>query len=343
MSPLNNDSGNFQAPPAAWWTPLPDNKVSCQLCPLQCTLKINQHGPCETRFNSEGQMKPLHYGQIVAAATDPIEKKPLYHFHPGSFITSVAAPGCNLHCRFCQNHNISQGKNAGRNTESVSVQDVIDVAFQDNSVGIAFTYSEPLVWFEFVRDCAAEAKQKGLKTVLVTNGFLNPEPLAEILPFIDAANIDLKAMDNDFYRKICKAELQPVLKAIRQFHDAGVHLELTNLLIPGHNDSPEEIDKLVDFIADLNPQIPLHFSAYHPAWKMQAPATPVSTMKRVREQAAVKLPWVYLGNVPGETGRDTLCPQCNLTAILRTGFKAKVNLAAEAHCPGCGFNFPIVS
>ncbi len=329
---------------AAWWTSLPDGKVSCELCPIACTLKPGQDGPCGTRANRHGVMQALHYGELVSAGVDPIEKKPLYHFHPGRSILSVAAPGCNLHCQFCQNHSISQGagKVTSAATSSATPEQVVESALAENSMGIAFTYSEPLVWYEFVLDTARLARAAGLKNVLVTNGFLNPEPLAEILPWIDAANIDLKAMDDGFYRKICKAGLQPVLAAVRQFHAAGVHLELTNLIIPGHNDSPEQIDELVDFVADLDQGIPLHFSAYHPAWKMEAPATPRSTMQRALKQAKKKLPWVYLGNIGGADGRDTLCPGCGESVVRREGFQARVNLDNKGGCSNCGGQIPIV-
>ena len=325
---------------AAWWHPQSDGKVKCELCPIACTLKPGQNGPCGTRTNCDGVMHPLHYGELVAAGMDPIEKKPLYHFHPGRQILSVAAPGCNLHCMFCQNANISQGQQ--QVTSTTTPQQVVEVALSRNSLGIAYTYSEPLVWFEFVRDTARKAKDAGLKNVLVTNGFLNPEPLAELLPCIDAANIDLKAMDNDFYRNICKAELAPVLGAIRQFHAAGVHLELTNLLIPGHNDSHEQINGLVDFVADLDADIPLHFSAYYPAWKMDAPPTPHSTLLKALELARKKLSWVYLGNVGGEDGRDTVCPGCGRVVINRAGTQARVDLTEGAECLGCQRLLPII-
>jgi len=282
----------------------------------------------------------LSYGQIVSVAVDPLEKKPLYHFHPGRDILSVAAVGCNLHCLFCQNWSISQGRETP--ASDTSPEALVDAALRAGSVGIAYTYSEPLVWFEFVRDTARLAHRKGLKNVLVTNGFLNPEPLAELLPLIDAANIDLKAMDDRFYRRICKARLEPVLAAIRQFHAAGVHLELTNLLIPGYNDDDEGIIALVDFVADLDSEIPLHFSAYFPAWRMDAPPTPPQTLLRALDLAVRRLPWVYLGNAAVGKGRDTVCPDCGTVLIERVGMRADSRLQGRPICPGCGRTVPVV-
>ncbi len=328
------------APQAAWWQPLPNGQAACQLCPIECRLREGQVGPCATRANRAGVMEPLHYGRIVAAGVDPIEKKPLYHFYPGRSILSVAAPGCNLHCQFCQNWAISQSAEA--RTTAASPEDLVRLALAEKAAGIAFTYSEPLVWFEFVRDTARLARQEGLKNVLVTNGFLNPEPLAELLPWIDAANVDLKSMDPVFYRKVCKAQLPPVLAAIRQFHEAGVHLEVTNLVIPGHNDLDAQISELVDFVAGLSPAIPLHFSAYHPAWKMDAPATPRETLLRAHSLAAKKLQWVYLGNVAANVGRDTDCAQCGENLVQRPGNRGISHLDASGRCPACAAPSPFI-
>ncbi|MCK9997502.1 MAG: AmmeMemoRadiSam system radical SAM enzyme [Candidatus Krumholzibacteria bacterium] len=325
---------------AAWWRPLDNGQVACDLCPIACRLREGQTGPCATRANHEGTMVPLHYGRIVSSAIDPIEKKPLYHFHPGSPILSVAAPGCNLHCMFCQNWNISQ--NGEARTLKTSPTDLVAMAQAEESVGIAFTYSEPLVWYEFVKDTAGIVREKGLKNVLVTNGYLNPEPLAELLPLIDAANIDLKSMDDVFYRKICKARLEPVLASIRQFREAGVHLEITNLLIPGHNDRDDQITALVDFVAGLDQDIPLHFSAYHPAWKLNAQPTPPATLQRARELAAGKLKYVYLGNTNSSEGRDTVCPDCGTVVVERSGYRGVGKLTDGDRCPGCGARIPVV-
>ncbi|HPF69511.1 MAG TPA: AmmeMemoRadiSam system radical SAM enzyme [Candidatus Krumholzibacteria bacterium] len=325
---------------AAWWRALPNGQAACDLCPVGCRLRPGQTGPCGTRANRAGAMVPLHYGRVVSAALDPVEKKPLYHFHPGRTILSVAAPGCNLHCAFCQNWSISQRHDAP--TRAVTPAELAALARRQDAVGVAYTYSEPLVWYEFVRDAAAAVRAAGLANVVVTNGYLNREPLAALLPHLDAANIDLKSMDDRFYRKVCRAQLGPVLAAIRQVREAGVHLELTNLVIPGHNDAPEQIDRLVDWIADLDPDIPLHLSAYHPAWRMDAPATPRATLERAFAQASRRLRYVYLGNVAGELGRDTRCAGCGAVAVVRQGYATEVRMNGAA-CPGCGARLPVVT
>jgi pyruvate formate lyase activating enzyme len=328
------------SPAAQWWRPLENDEVACDLCPVGCRLSLDQDGPCGSRGNRAGAMVPRHYGRVVSAGTDPIEKKPLYHFHPGRSIFSVAAPGCNLHCLFCQNASISQECHAP--TTVATPQDLVAAAVAEGSVGIAYTYSEPLVWYEFVSDCAALARQNGLKNVLVSNGYLNRDPLEKLLTWIDAVNIDLKSMDDEFYRKVCQGKVAPVLAAIRQFHAAGVHLEVTNLLIPGYNDSEEQVDRLVDFVHSLGHDVPLHFSAYHPSWRLSAPPTPRQTLVRAREQALDRLEWVYLGNVGGEKGRDTICPDCGCVAIIRSGFQAKVQLGPAGTCIGCSRSLPLI-
>lgn len=327
-------------PAAAWWRPLANGQAACDLCPVGCRLRPGQTGPCGTRGNQAGTMRPLHDGRVATVALDPIEKKPLYHFHPGRDILSVAAPGCNLHCQFCQNWGLSQRPDAP--TRPATPADLVAAARARGSVGLAFTYSEPLVWFEFVRDAAQAAREAGLAVVLVTNGYLNAEPLAELLPLVDAANIDLKAMDDRFYRRVCRARLEPVLAAIRAFTAAGVHVELTNLVIPGYNDDDAALDRLVDFVAGLGRPVPLHFSAYRPAWRLQAPPTPASTLLRARERARRRLDWVYLGNVPLAEGCDSRCPGCDSLLVDRRGYRGRSQLAPGGRCPGCGAAQPFV-
>jgi len=240
-------------------------------------------------------MVALQYGEVVALALDPIEKKPLLHFHPGSRILSLAARGCNLHCAFCQNWSISQ--ELDRPVRRLAPEQAVALARSEGSLGLAYTYSEPLVWFEYVRDTAKLARAAGLKNVVVTNGFIEPGPLEELVPWIDAANVDLKSMDEAFYRKVCKARLAPVLATIRRLHAAGVHLEITNLVIPGLNDADDQLRAVADFVASVDRRIPLHFSAYHPSWRLQAPPTPRETMERAARIGRALLESVHLGNV----------------------------------------------
>ncbi|MBU0740816.1 AmmeMemoRadiSam system radical SAM enzyme [bacterium] len=319
---------------AAWWRPARNGAVVCELCPLGCRVRAGRDGPCGTRGNRGGEMRPLQYAQVVSAGLDPIEKKPLYHFHPGRQIFSIAAAGCNLHCAFCQNWTISQQR--GGATRRLEPAAAVAMAAGLDSVGIAYTYSEPLVWYEYVRDTARLAREAGLRNVVVTNGFLNPGPLAQLSPLLDAANVDLKSMEDAFYRKICKARLQPVLDAIEHLHAAGVHLEITNLVIPGHNDADVQIEALVDFVAGVDRAIPLHFSAYRPAWKLRAPPTPVATLQRAAAIARARLDFVYLGNVILAGASDTVCPGCGETVVRRGGYAVEALLDGEGACPSCG-------
>ena len=319
---------------AAWWREARNNAVVCALCPQSCRVREGRDAPCGTRGNRDGVMVPLHYAEVVASGLDPIEKKPLYHFHPGREIFSIAATGCNLHCAFCQNWTISQERDGRGHT--LQPAEAVALARKGGSVGLAYTYSEPLVWYEYVRDTARLAKAAGLKNVVVTNGFLNPEPLDALLPVLDAANVDLKSMEDTFYRKVCKARLQPVLDVITRFHAAGVHLEITNLVISGYNDANVQINDLVDFVAGLGRSIPLHFSAYHPAWKLQAPRTPAATLVRAAEIAAAKLDFVYIGKVHMSGAADTRCPDCQGTVVGREGYRTETTLTAEGDCPDCG-------
>jgi pyruvate formate lyase activating enzyme len=325
---------------AAYWHTEGADAVRCELCPIGCRLKEGRDGPCGSRGNVGGKMMVKQYGRLVSAAVDPIEKKPLYHFHPGAPILSIAAHGCNLHCQFCQNWSISQEQRGG--TETVTPEEIIASARRHGSLGIAYTYSEPLVWYEFVRDTARLARNVGLKNVIVSNGFLNRGPLGEIISVIDGANIDLKSMQESFYRKICKARLQPVLEAIHLCHERGVHLEITNLVIPGYNDGEDQIACLVDFVAGVDPAIPLHFSAYSPAYRFKAPPTPPRTLLRAAEIARRKLAFVFIGNVLLEGESDTVCPQCGAIVIHRTGYRTTSRLTKGGNCPDCHHHLPVV-
>ncbi len=324
--------------PASWWRPLADGRVDCLLCPVGCTLRPGQDGPCGTRGNRDGRMQALQYGRVVAAGLDPMEKKPLYHFLPGRAILSVAAMGCNLHCAFCQNWRLSQTQDNA--TDDLPPDEVVRLAVEHGSVGVCYTYSEPLVWFEFVRDTARLARAAGLVNVVVSNGYLNPEPLAELIPLLDAANIDLKSTDDRFYRDVCRGRLEPVLATLAALHAAGVHLEVTHLVIPGHNDDDHQFARLRDTLADLSPDIPLHLSAYHPDYRFDAPATPPATLARAAAICARGLRFVYVGNVELPDWRDTRCPGCGEVVIARRGYRTVCRLAEPA-CPACGLTLPL--
>ncbi len=247
------------------------------------------------RKNIDGMLYSLVYGETTSIALDPIEKKPLYHYHPGEYILSLGTKGCNFKCPYCQNWTISQDMDAP--TEKATSAWIIKKAKESKSFGVAYTYNEPFIWYEFVLDTAKLAKAQGLENVLVTNGYVNPKPLEEMLPYIDAMNIDLKSMEEEFYRKICGGRLEPVLYVIKR-SAKSCHIELTNLIIPGLNDSDGNFIRLVDWIFDnVGPDVPLHFSRYFPCYKMTTPATPLDALERAYKIAKVKLKHVYLGNV----------------------------------------------
>ncbi len=323
-----------------YWHTIEGDHLQCDLCPMGCKLEPGQAGVCGGRVNQGGQLIAAEYGRVVAAGVDPIEKKPLYHFHPGAPILSIAAHGCNLQCKFCQNWSISQSHDGA--VREVEPGWVVAEAERVDSIGIAYTYSEPLVWYEFVHETSALARERGLKNVLVSNGFLNEAPLRQLLPLIDAANFDLKSMDDAFYRKICLARVQPVLDAIRLARELGVHVEVTNLVIPGHNDSDEQLQRLIDFVAGLDRDVPLHFSAYHPSYLFDAPPTPVETLRRAADLARRKLDFVYVGNVTVPDGSNTRCPGCGNVVVERAGYFARSRLTPDAHCPDCGRELPFV-
>jgi pyruvate formate lyase activating enzyme len=280
---------------ALWYEKLDAKRVRCHLCPHECTIADGKLGMCGIRLNLSGLLYAQAYGKATSVALDPIEKKPLYHYHPGEYILSLGTKGCNFKCDFCQNYSISQDLSAP--TRDINSQEIVDKAGQLGSFGIAYTYNEPFIWYEFVLDTAKLAKKAGLENVLVTNGYVNRGPLDEILPYIGAMNIDLKSIDDKFYRNICKATLEPVLDTIKRA-SSSCHVEITNLVIPTLNDSPDSITRLVDWIySNLGPDVPLHFSRYFPCYKMTLPPTPVETLKMAESIAGKKLKRVYLGNV----------------------------------------------
>lgn len=274
-----------------------DDKLKCLLCPHHCRIEEQKTGLCGVRINQDGLLKTMNYGQITAMSNDPIEKKPLYHFHPGKNILSVGTFGCNFTCDFCQNHSISQSKAQSQYVSSSGlIQKCLDLG--DHTVGIAFTYNEPSIWYEYIYDTAKEIKENhpNLKIVLVTNGYIEKKPLRMLLPYIDAMNIDLKAFNQDYYAKICGGHLGPVLKTI-ELASKNCHIEITTLLVNGLNDSQEDVRKIASFVGGISKDIPLHLSRYFPKYKMDRPATEIAIMQDRRETAKEYLNHVYLGNI----------------------------------------------
>ncbi|MGD0341254.1 MAG: AmmeMemoRadiSam system radical SAM enzyme [Bacteroidales bacterium] len=315
-----------------------EGKVECLLCPHFCKLSEGKSGICGARRSNGEIIELITYGIISGYALDPIEKKPLYHFFPGTNILSLGSYGCNMHCDFCQNYSISQRSSAEFSIKTEPDRIVKDALSALNNIGIAFTYNEPVIWFEFVRDIALKARKKGLHTVMVSNGFVNRDPLAEIISFTDAFNIDLKAFNNDFYRKIAGAELEPVKNALKQISVSGKHLEVTTLIIPGQNDSEKEMEQEAEWIAgELGKDTPLHLSRYFPMYRREDPSTPLETIKRLSGIASKHLNYVYTGNIVAETGQNTRCPKCGKIVTKRSGYNVKIqNLDKKGNCTGCG-------
>jgi pyruvate formate lyase activating enzyme len=318
-----------------------DGNIRCLLCPHVCLISPNEMGKCRTRINLDEKLNTLVYGESESGRhyfhVDPIEKKPLYHFYPGSYSLSFGTPGCNLFCENCQNYTLSQSIPKDIKEHFLKPEKIVELAKAYDCKSISYTYTEPTIFYEYLIETSKLANNEGIKNVWVTNGFINPNPLKEALPFIDAMNIDLKSFSEDFYQKICGGRLGPVLETIKKASKV-THIEITNLLIPTLNDSDEDIIKLVDFVSELNDEIPLHFSAYRPMYKMDIGPTPVSTLYRAKEIAEKKLKYVYLGNVPANN--DTVCPNCKSTVVKRD-YKVKTSLIDEK-CPICNTKIPII-
>ncbi len=323
-----------------------EQAVDCHLCAHRCHIAEDKRGFCRVRENDGGTLYSLVYGRLIARHMDPIEKKPLYHFLPGTRAYSIATPGCNFRCSFCQNWRISQTDVAQR-FESLGYaepEQTVQAAVRGGAASIAYTYTEPTIFMEYALDCAELAQQEGVRNVFVTNGYETPEAVEAMAGLIDAANVDLKAFTDEFYRNYCKARLQPVLDSIRNMHEAGIHVEVTTLVVPGQNDSEEELRGIVEYLADVSPDIPWHISRFQPSYKeTELPATPVATMERAGELAEeAGLRYVFLGNVLTAEGQNTRCPGCGKVLIRRSGFARPEMAVEEPECPDCGEPLPIV-
>ena len=327
------------------WETLDCLGVQCKLCPFRCFLPEGSRGICRVRMNVGGRLKTLVYGQPVSVHIDPIEKKPVYHMLPGSRIFSIATVGCNLRCSFCQNWEISQCNPEEAKTAGLIMtpEQVVDAAIENNCNSIAYTYSEPIVFYEYVMDIAKLARQRGLRNVMVSAGYINREPLRKLAPYFDVIKIDLKGFNEQFYRKVVGGDLKYVLATLRELHDLGVFTEVVNLVVPGLNDDTGEITSMCKWIYDnMGPDTPLFFTRFTPQYRLgNLPATPIETLEKAREIAlAAGLRYVYIGNVPGHPGESTYCPSCGRMLIHRYGYAILENNIKKGRCIFCGNKIP---
>ena len=324
------------------YEPLEDGKVKCNLCSHRCVIKEGRRGKCSVRENQGGSLQTLVYGKIIARHVDPIEKKPLFHFLPGTLSYSVATVGCNFRCKFCQNADIAQMPTDHKGVimgDAATPEEVVMAAEKSGCHSIAYTYTEPTVFFEFAYDTAKIAHGRGIRNVFVTNGYMTAEALEMINPYLDAANVDLKAFRDRYYKDLCGARLKHVQKTLKRMKALGIFVEVTTLIVPGLNDDSTELEELAAFIAnDLGSDTPWHISRFHPTYKLtDRPPTPVKTLSKAREiglQAGLK--YVYTGNVPGNTGENTFCPGCGEIVIERWGFQVGNMRIKDGKCSQCG-------
>ncbi|MGE5190735.1 MAG: AmmeMemoRadiSam system radical SAM enzyme [Gemmatimonadota bacterium] len=317
--------------------------VKCLLCHHGCAIGVGERGRCRARMNVGGELRSLVYGRPLAVHVDPIEKKPFYHFLPGAAAFSLGTAGCPLRCRFCQNWRLSQASPEDDPTEFTPPARLVDAAASRKSPVIAFTYNEPTVQFEYLVDAAREAKTRGIRSAIVSCGFMNEAPLAEMCGALSAVKIDLKGFSPDFYREVCRAELAPVLRSIGQAAKSGVHLEIVNLVVPTLNDSEKMLEGLAAWVAgEVGPDVPVHFTRFHPDYQLQnLPPTPVATLERAREIAMKRgIRFAYVGNVPGHPGNHTYCPGCGKVVVERRGFFVSRMLVARGRCASCGTAIP---
>jgi pyruvate formate lyase activating enzyme len=330
---------------AMYYEALSGNRIWCRLCPHLCRIKEGKRGACGVRENRGGRLFTLVHSKVVAANTDPIEKKPLFHFYPGTLSFSVATVGCNLHCLHCQNADISQmpwdrGEIAGRRLEPA---EAVSMALDGNCTSISYTYTEPTIYFEYAYDTAQRAARAGLKNVFVTNGYMEPDPLEAIQPWLHGANVDLKSFRDFFYRRVCRARLTPVLDTLKRMKALGIWVEVTTLVIPGLNDDEGELRDIARFIHGLGEDVPWHVSAFHPTYKLtDRSRTPVGSLRRAWEIGKEEgLLFVYMGNVPGDEGENTYCPGCGTCVIRRFGFQVLSLELEDGKCHRCSREVPV--
>ena len=328
---------------ALHWEPAAGGGVRCLLCPRGCVVADGGRGACGVRENRGGAYYTLVHSRPCSMHDDPIEKKPLFHFRPGTQAFSVATVGCNLHCRFCQNWEISQARPEEVEADDVPPEQIVRHAQRTGSRSIAFTYAEPTVFYEYVRDTFAAAAGTGLGRVVISNGYIQAKPLQELLPHVDAYKVDFKSFGESFYRDVCSAHLRPVLDTLTRIRESGKWLELVMLTVPTLNDDPAEVKAMCRWIVQkLGPDVPVHFTRFHPMYKLvNLPSTPVATLERSRQIALdAGIHFAYAGNVPGHPGENTYCPQCGATVIERAGYAILANRIAAGKCPDCGTAIP---
>ena len=317
-----------------------NNTVICDLCNHHCHIKPGRRGICSVRENRDGTLYSLVYGRLVSGNSDPVEKKPMFHLLPASRSYSISSVGCNFRCQHCQNYQISQYPRMNDGLiigQQHSAEMVVEAALQTGCQSISYTYVEPTIFYEFAYDCAVLAKEKELKNIFVSNGYMSPEVTRHLAPVLDGINIDVKAFTDNFYKKVCKARLQPVLDNVQLMKELGVWVEVTTLIIPGWNDSPEELRSIARFIKEVDVAIPWHVTAFYPTYKMtDRQRTPVDTLRMARDIGLEEgLRFVYEGNIPGEGGENSYCPSCGLELISRFGFSITKNNLSNGRCSHC--------
>lgn len=326
---------------ALLYEPLEEKKVRCFLCNHYCRIALDKRGICGVRENRNGRLETLVYGRVIASNVDPIEKKPIFHLLPGSRSFSIATVGCNFKCKFCQNADIAQlpeDRNGMILGEHWTPEQVVADALKSECQSIAYTYTEPTIYFEFALDCARLAREKGIRNIFVTNGYMTPDALEMVSPFLDAANVDLKAYSNKFYKQMCGARLKPVKETLKRMVSKGILVEVTTLLVPGANDDPGELRELARFLVEaLGPDTPWHISRFHPTYRLvDRGPTPVEALQKARDIGMeAGLRYVYIGNIPGSDAENTFCQNCGNIVINRFHYNVRTNMIDGNHCAYC--------
>ena len=328
---------------ASYYNKLENKEIECVLCPRKCVIGDRERGYCGVRENRDGTYYTLVYDRVCSRNVDPIEKKPLYHFLPTTLAYSLATAGCNMNCKYCQNWEISQVRPEQVRSIPLTPNECVSQARMSGAKSVAYTYTEPVVFYEYMRDISNACRQNGVANVMISGGFIEQKPLVDLLPQLDAVKIDLKAFSDKFYKNVCRGRLEPVLESLKTVKKNGAWLEIVYLVVPTMNDDPSETEALCDWIRrELGPQVPVHFTRFHPTYLLKnLPPTPVSTLDRLHRTARDKgLQYVYVGNVPGHPAESTYCPKCSTRLIHRTGYNVRIEALKDGKCANCGTLIP---